>query len=79
LGKAGDRCFDAGPQDFFCLNRRIIPARREALPINHTGNGEAERLFKFVNNDGDNYDGGASARRLAAEPNQARLKNGSMR
>lgn len=36
------------------------------MPINHTGSGEAERLFKFFNNDGDNYDGGASARRLRA-------------
>ncbi|MFZ5739485.1 MAG: hypothetical protein ACOY6K_21670 [Pseudomonadota bacterium] len=60
MGKGANRCFDAGPQDFFCLNPGIIRPRRGALPIHHTARREAERSFKFANNDGDKYDSDAA-------------------
>lgn len=68
-----------GCKIFFVLTGELLRTRREALPIHHTAAGEAEHLFKFVNNHGRKCDGGVAASSRAVPGNQARLKNGSMR
>jgi hypothetical protein len=49
LGKTGDRCFSAGPQDFFWLNGEFIRRRLRALLMRHANVRQDERLFKVTN------------------------------